>query len=96
MSIESPTLKIRVKLADDTTFLGRDCHEVARELISSPDVTVLDSNWGREPTAWQVSGGWGRPKLTAHQRGFVEAVEMGAREGSMQQALVAIIRELTR
>lgn len=97
MSYEPPTLKIR--LAVDTQ-LGMDCNVAATRILDGmpggPVVTLLDSKWGREPTRWKEDGGgWGRPRLTPFERGFVEGVSSVTPTGSTERLLLDIIERLT-
>jgi hypothetical protein len=95
MSDVTPTLKIRLKMPDDHSHLGRDCHQVAGQ-ICAENYTVLDAKWGRSPKHWSGAGDWGRASLTEREKGFLEAVEMVADEGTTAARLAAIIRRISR
>lgn len=96
MSIEDPTLKIRVKLPDGI-YLTRDCGDVARDVVGGMG-EVLDAKWGRPPSMWHSTGrGWGRQKLSESERGYVTAVRDALDDGNPVVAeLVRIIDRLTK
>lgn len=93
MSIENPTLKIRLVVPDNV--LGKDCVDAARELTHA-DYAVLDAKWGRTPSDWRKTRGWGRTRLSEHQRGYVNAIDATAELGSVERALVEIIKGMTK
>lgn len=92
----APTLKIRVKMPDDISHLGRDCTAVARGLVIPP-YTVLDSKWSRPEDKWIADGrDWGKARLTERERGFVDAMESLDNRPEVEARLVAIIRRISR
>ena len=97
MSVDSPTLKIRVDLSGNrASHWGRDCHSMAKEIVGDAG-TVLDAKWGREPQKWHdTDRGWGRVRIPAKSAGFVDAVRLLAPDGSVEARLVQIIDEMTR
>jgi hypothetical protein len=97
VSIEDPTLKVRIVLPD-LVFLGSDCHSVAARLIAGeyPEARAVDSKWSRPESKWIADGrGWGRQRLKDEEKGFVAAVNALCDEGSVEARLVAIIKRLT-
>ena len=96
MSDTTPTLKIRLKMPDDHSHLGRDCHQVAAQ-ICAENYTVLDAKWGRTVSQWASDGrDWGTARLTERERGFLDAVEMVADDNTTAARLAAIIRRISR
>lgn len=95
MSDTTPTLKIRLKMPDDHSHLGLDCHSVAAEICAFHG-EVLDAKWGRSHTQWSGIGDWGRASLTEREKGFLDAVEMSAADDSIEARLLAILRRVSR
>ena len=91
----APTLKIRVKMPDDISHLGRDCHSLANEICAGYG-EVLDAKWGRSPKHWSGTGDWGRANLTEREKGFVDAMESLDNRPEVVARLVAIIRRISR
>ena len=92
----APTLKIRVKMPDDISHLGRDCHALANEICAYHG-EVLDAKWGRTVSQWASDGrDWGTARLTERERGFVDAMESLDNLPEVVARLVAIIRRISR
>ena len=94
MNTNGPTLKIRVSLTGN--FFGQSCHDVADRLVSGEAVTVVDAEWGRSHADWIATGrGWsGPPRLTANERGYVDAcIDLAG--GGVAAKLCAIIERIT-
>ena len=92
---ETPTLKIRVRLPDDASHWGADCHSTAARLVGEGGV-VLDAKWGREPTKWHETGrGWGRVHLSAEERGYVQALTAADDNSATVDRLLGMIERLT-
>ena len=94
MSIENPTLKIRLAVPDNV--LGKDCVDAARELTHGTGYAVLDAKWGRTPSDWRETRGWGRKRLSERDAGFVEAIRSLDRPDGVEARLLDIIERLTK
>lgn len=98
MSIENPTLKIRLAVPDST--IGLDCFDAARGLVRGHPLgyRVLDAKWGRTPTDWRATGGWGRTRLSDRDRGYVNGIEQVIKgmDQPVTAELIRIIRSLTQ
>ena len=93
MTHENPTLKIRVETGN---HWGASCHDVAKEIIGDRSL-VLDAKWGREPSKWrETGGGWGRPKVSARDQGFLDAVRITADPKGIEGRLLEIIDRITQ
>ena len=98
MRNEQPTLKIRVALYDNAIAGGDDCRTVAgRMLQGSPEaVEILDAKWGRKPSEWGETRGWGRDeRLTDRQAGYIAGCASYVEENTTARALLDIIDSLT-
>lgn len=77
MANHEPTLKIRLDMSNSkVAWLGRTCDAAAAEIIGPrEDIEVIDAKWGRPVQQWHdTGGGWGRPRLSGYQKGYITAV----------------------